>query len=337
LHWGEYLLPWALNLNDEKLTKQKSPLSRRNFLALTSLGSVGLWLNSSNLLPARAFKGFVAETGRAILKPNFKPTPANWNSNRVTAAWLGHSTVLINFFGMTILTDPVLEKRVGADTPLGNIGPKRLIAPALNIRELPPIDLVLLSHAHMDHLDPATLRELPGKPKVVSAAGTSDLLQGTGLGDPQFAAWGDRVRVSCVNGDAEISAFEVKHWGARWKVDRYRGYNGYVISRGGRRIIFGGDTALTDSFKSLKSQRSYDLAIMPIGAYQPWLCSHCSPEQAVRMANDAGANYVLPVHHKTFAFGREGMVEPMERFEASIESERIALRDVGQTFELPRA
>lgn len=327
-----------LVLNKETLTKGKGPLSRRNFLAVSSLGGIGLWLNSTDLLPARALKGLVAETGRAILKPKFKPMPATWDANRVMAAWLGHSTVLINFFGMTILTDPVLGKRVGADTPLGNIGPKRLIAPGLRIKELPPIDLVLLSHAHMDHLDPATLRDLPGEPKVVSAAGTSDLLQGTGLRDPQFVGWGQRVRVnSGRKGDAEISAFEVKHWGARWKVDRYRGYNGYVISRGGNRIIFGGDTALTDSFRSLRSPRPYDLAIMPIGAYRPWLCSHCSPEQAVRMANDAGVNYVLPVHHKTFAFGREGVVEPMERLEGAIEQERIALREVGETFQLPRA
>jgi len=326
-----------LILNEEISTKKKAPLSRRHFLAISSLGSVGLWLCSSEQLPARAIKGLVAETGRSILKPKFKPTPTGWDANRVTVAWLGHSTVLINFFGMTILTDPVLGKRVGADTPLGNIGPKRLVAPALKIRELPPIDLVLLSHAHMDHLDPATLRELPGNPKVVSATGTSDLLQGTGLREPQFLGWGDRARATCKNGDAEISAFEVKHWGARWKVDQYRGYNGYVISRGGKRIIFGGDTALTDSFKSLKSQRAYDLAIMPIGAYQPWLCSHCSPEQAVRMVNDASVNYVLPVHHKTFAFGREGTAEPMERLEAAIEAERIAVQDVGGTFVLPKA
>ena len=78
-------------------------------------------------------------------------------------------------------------------------------------------------------------------------------------------------------------------------------------------MIFGGDTALTDSFKSLKSHGPYELAIMPIGAYQPWLCSHCSPEQAVSMANDAGAKYFLPVHFKTFQFGREGTIEPLER------------------------
>src|SRR5438874_2272650 len=279
-------------------------------------------------------RGLMAETGRAILKPKFTPRPEVWDPNGVTAAWLGHATVLINFYGLTILTDPVLGKRAGADTLLGNIGPKRLIAPGLNPRELPPIDLVLLSHAHMDHLDPATLRLLPGNPKVVTASGTSDLLQGTGLREIQSLGWGDRARVTCKSGDAEICAFRVKHWGARWKVDRYRGYNGYVIAREGKQIIFGGDTALTDSFKNLRSSGPYELAIMPIGAYQPWLCSHCSPEQAVRMTNDAGAHYLLPVHHKTFAFGREGMVEPMQRLEAAIENDRIALREVGETFQL---
>jgi L-ascorbate metabolism protein UlaG (beta-lactamase superfamily) len=107
-----------------------------------------------------------------------------------------------------------------------------------------------------------------------------------------------------------------------------------VIAREGKQILFGGDTAWTESFRSLRSQGPFDLAIMPIGAYQPWICSHCSPEQAVQMANDAGAHYFLPVHHKTFAFGREGMVEPMQRLQAAIENDRIALRDVGETFSL---
>jgi len=241
---------------------------------------------------------------------------------------------LINFYGVTILTDPVLGKRIGADSLLGTIGPKRFIAPGLTPRELPPIDLVLLSHAHMDHLDPATLRRLPGNPKVITAAGTTDLLQDTGLRDARCLGWGERARVGTKNGEVDVSAFEVKHWGARWKLDRYRGYNGYVIAREGKQIIFGGDTALTDTFKTLKGQGSYDLAIMPIGAYKPWLCSHCSPEQAVRMANDAGAKYFLPIHFKTFPFRREGVVKPMERLEHAIENDRIALRDIGETFRL---
>jgi L-ascorbate metabolism protein UlaG (beta-lactamase superfamily) len=145
-------------------------------------------------------------------------------------------------------------------------------------------------------------------------------------------AWGDKARINCQAGVIEVEAFEVNHWGARWKYDKYRGYNGYVISREGKRIIFGGDTARSSSFRRLRSKGPFELALMPIGAYQPFVVSHCTPEQAVQMANDAGASTFLPIHFKTFALGREGTFEPMERLVAAIEPERIGWRDVGQTF-----
>jgi L-ascorbate metabolism protein UlaG (beta-lactamase superfamily) len=279
-------------------------------------------------------RAFVVETGRSVINPSFIPTPQTWDPNAVTAAWLGHSTVLLNFYGLNILTDPVLGKRVGADTWVGTLGAKRLIAPALTARQLPQIDLVLLSHAHMDHLDPISLRTLPGKPRAVTAHATTDLLADSNLHSIESLKWGDNVRVRTKQGDVKVSAFEVKHWGARWKVDRYRGYNGYIIEREGKKVIFGGDTAMTDSFRSLKHSGPFDFAIMPIGAYQPWIASHCTPEQAVRMANDAGARFLLPVHFKTFAFGREGSTEPMTRLEAALEPGRIGWRDVGETFRL---
>jgi L-ascorbate metabolism protein UlaG (beta-lactamase superfamily) len=279
-------------------------------------------------------RGLVAEAGRPVLAPGFVPSPRAWDPNGITAAWLGHSTVLLNFYGLTLLTDPALFRRIGADTCFGTIGAKRLVAPALRPWQLPPIDLVLLSHAHMDHFDPATLRSLPGAPQVVTAHATMDLLPGTRRKKAKALAWGDKTRISTRHGNLEVRAFEVKHWGARWRYDTYRGYNGYVLEREGKKLIFGGDTAWSPSFRALRSQGPFELAIMPIGAYRPWICSHCTPEQAVRMANDAGAKYLLPIHFKTFAFGREGALEPYQRLEAAIEPERIALRDVGQTFRL---
>ncbi len=311
--------------------KHQREFSRRHFLATGSLGAVGVWIGSSDQLGARVVRGVVAETGRKVLEPKYLPLPQTWNSNGITAAWLGHSTVLLNFYGVKILTDPVLFKRVGADALVGTIGPKRLIAPALKATQLPPIDLVLLSHAHMDHMDLATLRAIPGNPHSVTAHDTADLLLETTLRHPKSLKWGESARVSTRNGDVQVKAFEVKHWGARWKVDRYRGYNGYVLEREGKKLIFGGDTALTKSFSTLRAQGPFEMAMMPIGAYQPWIGSHCTPEQAVQMANAAGAKKFLPIHFKTFPFGREGMIEPMERLEAAIEKERIALRDVGET------
>jgi L-ascorbate metabolism protein UlaG (beta-lactamase superfamily) len=308
--------------------------SRRRFATLGSFGLIGVWAGTSDQLGARMIRGLINETGRPILKPQLKPTPDLWRGDQLSAAWLGHSTVLLNFYGLTMITDPVLGKRVGADTALGTIGAKRLVAPALKASQLPPIDLVLLSHAHMDHLDPWTLRALPGQPQVVTAKATTDLLDQTQAQDSRELRWGEKTVVQTPQGDVEIEAFEVNHWGARWRLDRQRGYNGYIISRGGKKILFGGDTAWTESFRSLKCKGPFELAIMPIGAYSPWVCSHCTPEQAVTMANDAGADYFLPVHFKTFAFGREGASEPMERLTAAIEERRIGWRDVGGTFHL---
>lgn len=292
----------------------------------------GLWSGCSNQLPARAVRGFLAESCRSVLKPKALPQPQSWDRNKITAAWLGHSSVLIGFYGFNILTDPALCRRIGADTPVGTLGPKRLVAPALRPEQLPPIDLVLLSHAHMDHLDLATLREVPGRPAAVTAHSTEDLLTDLPVTHPVALRWGDKTRIRTVNGEAQVEAFEVKHWGARWRHDTYRGYNGYIIAREGRQLLFGGDTAWTESFRPLRGQGPYEFAIMPIGAYQPWICSHCTPEQAVRMANDAGARSLLPVHFKTFAFGREGTLEPMARLRQAIEPERIGWSDVGETF-----
>ena len=296
-----------------------------------SAGLAGLWFCSNNL-GARAVRELVAETRRRVLKPKAIPVPSRWDENAITASWLGHSTVLLNFYGITILTDPALERRIGANTLLGTVGAKRLIAPALKSDQLPPIDLVLLSHAHMDHMDLATLRALPGSPTAVTAYDTEDLLRGTRLTSPQTLAWGDTTRLKTQHGDLEVQAFEVKHWGARWKWDTHRGYNGYVLAREGKRIIFGGDTAWTESFRELRRKGPFELAMMPIGAYKPWICSHCTPEQAVRMTNDAGAKSLLPIHFKTFPLGRDGSVEPLERLEVALESERLGWRDVGETF-----
>ena len=166
----------------------------------------------------------------------------------------------------------------------------------------------------------------------MTAHATADLLRDTRLRRPVELKWGDKVQVNTSHGEVEVEAFEVRHWGARWRHDSYRGYNGYIIAREGKKIIFGGDTAWSDSFRALRSKGPFELAIMPIGAYSPWIQSHCTPEQAVQMANDAGAKYFLPIHFKTFTLGREGVVEPLERLQAAIEPERLGWEDIGQTF-----
>lgn len=277
---------------------------------------------------------FSREIGRPVMPTPLIPNPKQWPDRGVYAAWLGHSTVLLKIDGFTLITDPVLGERVGIELGLFTLGIKRLTAPALRTYELPAIDLVLLSHAHMDHMDTPTLRSLEsGKTVVVTSPKTSDIFRAARFKQTHELAWGERVRV----GPLEIRAFEVNHWGARMRSDTYRGYNGYVIeSDGGRRVLFAGDTARTGAFRQLRSSKPFDLAIVPIGAYNPWIRFHCSPEEAWSMGNDAGAERFLPVHHQTFQLSREPLVEPIERFHeaAGREAGRIAVHTIGQEIRL---
>jgi L-ascorbate metabolism protein UlaG (beta-lactamase superfamily) len=285
---------------------------------------------------AHLWREWTIESWRSIAPAFAQPRPNEWPDNHLSAAWLGHSTVLLNFFGVTILTDPVLLSRIGIPLGFTAIGPKRLTKPALEIDELPPIDLILLSHAHFDHLDWRTLRRFDARTQVVTALRTRDLLGWTRLRAITELRWGEEVEVQTATGSLLVRAFPVRHWGARMQTDMYRGYNGYVLERNGHRVIFAGDTALTNSFAELRDDRPYDLAIMGIGAYQPWIRSHCNPEEAVAMAKAAGARFLMPVHHQTFKLSWEPFREPIERFIAALaeEPERIALREIGETFVL---
>jgi L-ascorbate metabolism protein UlaG (beta-lactamase superfamily) len=280
---------------------------------------------------------WIVENRRPIAPAFARPNPAEWSDNRITAAWLGHATVLINFFGIKILTDPVLYPRIGIRLPGLTLGPKRLTASALTVHDLPKIDILLLSHAHFDHFDMRTLHRFDRSTTVITAQRTSDLLRWKRFHDVSELHWNGIKSVTTVVGKIDIVAFRVKHWGARKRRDTYRGYNGYVLERNNRRIVFSGDTALSDSFAELRACGPIDLAIMPIGAYNPWIQSHCTPEQAVQMANEVGARFIMPVHHQTFRLGAEDFHEPIERFQTALHKtpERIALREIGETFVVP--
>jgi L-ascorbate metabolism protein UlaG (beta-lactamase superfamily) len=287
---------------------------------------------------AHLWREWTIESWRPIAPAFTKPEPLKWNDAQVTAAWIGHATVLINFFGINILTDPVLFPRIGIRLPGLTIGPKRLTAPALEFHELPKIDVVLLSHAHFDHFDLRTLHRFDENTRVITAPNTADLLRWTRLREITEFRWGEAKvlnTASQTTGHIAIRAFQVRHWGARKQRDDYRGYNGYIMERNGRRVLFAGDTAMTDSFAKLR--QPIDLAIMSIGAYNPWIHSHCTPEQAVEMATAAGAQFIMPVHHQTFRLSFEPLREPIERFQIALSNtpQRIALREIGETFVLP--
>ena len=237
------------------------------------------------------------------------PDLKDWENRELAAVWIGHATVLLRIAGKTIITDPVLYNRVGVGLGLITGGPRRLIAPALTVRQLPKLDLVLISHAHFDHLDRPTLTRLPKNVPVITAHRTHDLVRDLGFRTITELQWGESVSV----GDVKVTAQQVKHWGARTFFDLHRGFNAYLIEGGNRRVLYGGDTAYHEGFRDLPG---VDLAVLGIGAYDPYIAAHANPEQAWEMANHARAERILPMHHSTFKLSFEPVTEPLERLMA---------------------
>lgn len=276
------------------------------------------------------------------ITPVFKPEPSKWKSNEINIAWIGHSTVLINFYGTLILTDPVLFERIGLYIFGTNWGPSRITYPALSFDEIPKPDIILISHAHLDHMDFDTLTEFtlkfPNQIDCLTAYNTMDVISELNWRSLQEIDWGEELEIQGIR----FKALEVKHFGWRfpWEWDRSKGYmrkgrsyNAVLIEKNGKSILFGGDTAYQELFKNINTK--VDIAIMPIGAYVPWRKNHCNPEEALIMASDhLNAEYFIPIHTKTFKQGTEPIDEPLNWLYKSVNNYgiKLGLDDIGQTF-----
>jgi L-ascorbate metabolism protein UlaG (beta-lactamase superfamily) len=271
-----------------------------------------------------------------------KPQPKSWPDDRITVTWVGHATVLINYYGTTILTDPVMGKRIGLN-PVGRatLGIHRITEPALSVEDLPPIDVVLLSHAHQDHWDFASLKQFGGHTTAVIPAGCDDLIPRNSIGNVVELDRDQDARV----GGVTITAFAVNHWGSRLHVasspdsrvaKKKRGCNGYAISGHGRLVVFVGDTANMDDFhRHVASDEPPDLCIMPIGCYSANY-NHATPEQAWAMFRQARGRHMLATHWRTFMLSPEPDFEPMQRLLAACgpHSHQIICRGPGEVFSL---
>lgn len=253
----------------------------------------------------------------------------------LAACWLGHATVLLKLGDTTILTDPVFSHRIGMRLPGLTVGVPRVQPPALDVEHLPDIDIVLISHAHFDHLDRPSLTRLARGPArnaaVVTAARTRRLIP-RGFDNVIELPWDRRARVR----DVRLSALRPAHWGARTALDHHRGFNAYLLESAGQSIFFAGDTAYTDAFDSLGST---NLSIFGIGAYDPWENAHATPEQAYSMfaRQSQARGHMLPMHHSTFALGREPAHEPLQRLAAAAGADpRVLPGDLGHLW-TPRA
>lgn len=259
-----------------------------------------------------------------------RPDLRHWHSHDLAAIWIGHATILLRIGGQTILTDPVFATRVGLGLGLMTAGPRRRYAPAIDLHRLPGIDLILLSHAHFDHLDRPTLSRLSKKIPVVAAPHTQDLVRDLGYSRVTELKWKESVEA----GGLRITAEPVRHWGARTFQDHHRGYSAYLIeSLNGsrRRVFFGGDSAYHDHWHDLAP---VDLAIIGIGGYQPHIAGHASPEQAWEMVERLKPAAVLPMHHSTFKLSHEPWAEPIARLLRCADPNRIVVRDVGGSWSL---
>ncbi len=262
------------------------------------------------------------------------PDPRAWSPEALTIAYIGHATVLIDLGGTRILTDPAFFSRIGAQVAGMTVGPRRVVQAALTPEELPPIDAVLVTHAHMDSLDRPSLRRVAAAPLLVIPRDVRDLVQDLGFARVAELGWGEQIAIAGVT----IEAVPVNHWGRRWPLGKWRGYNGYLLTKGDRRLLFASDTAYTEAFQVLAREPPIEVAMFGIGAYDPWIMNHADPEQAWRMFRALGACYLLPVHFDTFRLGKEPLGEAMARLlaAAGTDAERIAVRRVGETFVVPR-
>ncbi|MCE7030412.1 MBL fold metallo-hydrolase [Jiella avicenniae] len=272
---------------------------------------------------------------------------------------VGHASVLIQVAGLAVLTDPVWSERV---SPFTFAGPKRVAEPGIRFEDLPPIDLVLLSHNHYDHCDVATLRRLHEhhRPQVVTALG-NDVLLKRAIADIDVVAgdWGDEIAVGerpgvgegngrAGGGPASVAIVPANHWSRRGFGDtRQCLWCGFVLKAGGWTVYFAGDSGYGggEIFRAIGERYGApDLALIPIGAYAPrWFMEpqHMNPEEAVRTFADVGARQAVAIHWGTVQLTDEPFDEPAHLLgrslsEAGISSERFRPLAPGESLHVRR-
>ncbi len=233
----------------------------------------------------------------------------------ILVTYINHATVLIQCAGVNLLTDPVWSSRA---SPFSFMGPKRYAAPGVRMDELPPIDIVLLSHNHYDHMDIASLRTIVSEwnPAIVTGLGNAHYLGRKGMKGAHELDWWDSTEVSGM----KITATPAQHFSARSISDRNATlWCGFVIESTAGTIYFAGDTGFGSFVHDIAARfQSVELALIPIGAYEPaWMMQpvHTNPDEALRMHDILHAKHSLGIHHGTFRLTDEPQEEPRERIE----------------------
>ena len=256
-----------------------------------------------------------------------------------TVTWIGHATLLVQVEHVTFLTDPTWSNR---PSPVPLIGPKRYVKPGLEMENLPPIDFVVISHNHYDHLDLPTLRALEKlNPEVefFVPVGNGDLLRQQGLEHVTELDWGQSTNYK----GATIHCLPSQHWSKRSLRDTQKAlWSSWAVTGDQRRFYFAGDTGYFPGFKAIGQRLGpFDLVAVPIGAYEPRAMmreSHMNPEEAVDAAQDLGASRAVAIHFGTFDLSDEPLAEPPLRFKNAASSQALGednawVLNIGETRE----
>ena len=235
------------------------------------------------------------------------------NKELNTLTWIGHSTLLIQYNGINILTDPHLTKRA---SPVSFLGPKRYTPPGLSIEELPNIDLIIISHNHYDHLDKLTIEKLFEKqpenpPHIFVPLNLKKWFEELGMDYVTELDWYESKKFK----KWIIHAIPVQHWSMRSPWDRNKTlWAGWVLETKGFRFFFAGDTGYSKDFQDIaKKFGQFDLSAIPIGGYEPrWFmkAAHINPEEAVKIHKEINSRYSVGIHWGTFILTDEPVEEP---------------------------
>lgn len=229
-----------------------------------------------------------------------RPSFPKLSTGQMGLTWIGHASFLIQFQNLNALIDPNFANWLFLL--------KRIRRSGLKIDDLPPVDLVLLTHAHFDHFHKPTLRKLPSPKVGVMPWGLGKLARGLGFERIIELQWWE----SFAHGDWKVTLTPSRHWGARMLHDDHRGYGGFVLEYQGRTIYHAGDSAYFDGFKEIGRRLHPEIALLPIGAYSPveFRKVHMGPDDAIRVFKDLRAKWLVPMHYGTFKLSFEAMDEP---------------------------
>ncbi|MEO1836718.1 MAG: MBL fold metallo-hydrolase [Akkermansiaceae bacterium] len=247
---------------------------------------------------------------------------------KVRVTWIGHASFYVQFEKHSVLFDPNWAKWIGLV--------KRMQRPGILLEHMPEVDLVLVSHAHFDHLHKKSLKGIEARDGIIVPRGSGDLVKRLGF-DPvvEMKIWEeDSFR------NLRVLHTPSHHWGARFGHDTHRDYGGFLVSNEARSVFHCGDSAYFGGFKKIGAREKIDIALMPIGAYEPpsGRDVHMTPEEALTAFEDLGARLMVPMHYGTFMLSNEPPEEPLERLMAEAErrglSKQIVIPDPGVGLEL---